>query len=376
MGSQSLPPANNPPQALQDLALTKLIEDRIEKERGYLNFAQEQAKKDREYFKYLFDRAVWFIGFIVIVAGFLGFRSLEQIKDEINTLTKTEMQKAQGELQTMRNSVLATTDDLKTTSKRELDNVRVEVQKRVNDEFKTDNITALVTAAAKERTQSELAGTIRSETAKQVAKGIQDQQSFIQGVVETETKKAVKALEPTISSSVDKATTDQVNKSVLPIQKQMEGYSDYVRIGTLAILANGDDRHAFDTLMQIVTGNSKDSANPSLVHLADSTLGSIISAKSSGIRTTRQFRESQTPDSLKHFMRSQSSWERQAALDNYPSNDNSILPLLVEMIETDGSVEVLVRAVEHFNALTKQSFQFFQTQPLLDWWQKNKTAFQ
>jgi len=57
----------------------------------------------------------------------------------------------------------------------ELANVRTEVQKRIDTEFQSDNITNLVATAAKERTEKELSGIIRSETSTQVAKGIQDE---------------------------------------------------------------------------------------------------------------------------------------------------------------------------------------------------------
>jgi len=62
----------------------------------------------------------------------------------------------------------------------ELENVRTEVQKRIDTEFKSDNIVALVASAAKERTNKELSDIIHSETAAQVAKGIRDQSADIQ----------------------------------------------------------------------------------------------------------------------------------------------------------------------------------------------------
>jgi hypothetical protein len=128
--------------------------------------------------------------------------------------------------------------------------------------------------------------------------------------------------------------------------------------------------NAFDALFAIANGRSKESTNVELRHLADSTVGSIISSKLSGMRMFRQFKQPQTPATLKQLLKSQSPWDREAALDNYPPDDRSVLPILVEMIRTDPSIDVVERAVEHFNALTKQSFQFFQTQELLEWWRE------
>jgi hypothetical protein len=363
----------------------------------YLKFAREQVEQDRKDFKHHFDWTVKFLAFILLIVGvpvgFFGFRSLDQLITEVRSSTKAEVDAAkvereamkeslhatvtalqetvQNQRDTMRSSLEATREELRATTQKELDGVRVAVNKRADDEFRTEQITSLVRNVAKQRTEAELAGIIRSE----VALGIKAQQAFVQSTVESQTKAAVQALEPTISSSVAKATEDQVNKSVLPIQTQMAGYADYIRIGTLAMLANGDDRHAFDTLVQIVLGKTKESRNPDFVHLADATLGTIISAKTSGMRMTRSFNTPQTPDSLKQMLHSQSPWEREAALDNYPPNDKSVLPILVELIKSDGSIDVLVRAVEHFNGLTKQTFRFHQTDELLGWWQKNEESF-
>lgn len=65
-----------------------------------------------------------------------------------------------------------------------------------------------------------------------------------------------------------------------------------------------------------------------------------------------------------------------AALDNYPKDDKSVLPMLIQLIAQDDSIQVVNRAVENFNALTKQSFEFWRTQQIIEWWEKNRTSFQ
>lgn len=68
--------------------------------------------------------------------------------------------------------------------------------------------------------------------------------------------------------------------------------------------------------------------------------------------------------------------ERIAAIDNYPQEDRSILPLLVQIIEFDGSITVVNSAFRHFNALTKQSFEFPNYDRVKKWWSQNKDNFQ
>ena len=82
----------------------------------------------------------------------------------------------------------------------------------------------------------------------------------------------------------------------------------------------------------------------------------------------RSFKEKQTPEALKKFMVSPNWLEREAAVDAYPEDDKSILPKLVEIVQSDNNLSVLVSAVNKFNALTKQSFTFFQTDDLVKWW--------
>jgi hypothetical protein len=129
-------------------------------------------------------------------------------------------------------------------------------------------------------------------------------------------------------------------------------------------------------MIQVALGNKPESANPDLRKLADSTAGAIISDTEGGLHFARNFKEKQTPDALKKFMSSADPRARQAALDNYPQTDKSILPILIQLIPSDGSIAVLYKAVTRFNALTKQSFEFWKTKDILERWESNRTSFQ
>ena len=78
---------------------------------------------------------------------------------------------------------------------------------------------------------------------------------------------------------------------------------------------------------------------------------------------------------MKQFMLSTDRGSREAALDHYPQNDKSILPILIQIITSDRSISVLYKAVTRFNGLTKQSFEFWRTKDILDWWSNNHAAF-
>jgi hypothetical protein len=153
---------------------------------------------------------------MVAVAGYFSYTSVSQMRSDIKASVGAE-------LTALRAQAAATSSEAKATVDRELTNVRTEVQKRINTEFQSDNIAALVASAAKERTDKELTGIIRSETAVQVSKGIQDQGPAIQKSVEDQTREAVKALQPTINSIIESELKTQVNKAVAPRRSRNEG---------------------------------------------------------------------------------------------------------------------------------------------------------
>ena len=185
----------------------KLIHEEADRERRYLEFAQNQAKEDRAYFKYLFGWTVTFIGALVLAAGTFGYRSVEQLRDDVKTSVNVELQKAH-------NDVSGAVDGMKSQARKELDSTRTEVRK-------------------------------------------------------------------------------------------------------------------------------------------------------------------QTPETMKNILiTSRFANDRMAAIDNYPAEDRSILPLLVQLIESDGSITVVNTAFGHFNALTKQTFQFPDYAGVKSWWNQNKGNFQ
>jgi hypothetical protein len=345
------------PAPLDELEARRLIREELDRNNSYLTFAQDQINRDRSFYKYLYTVTGGLITILVLVAGVFYYKSVTQMRADMQASVDAAIKEAQS------------------TVARELANVRTEVQKRVDEEFKSENIAALVRDVAKGKTEKELEGIIRSETSVHVKRGIEAQGPVIKKTVEDETRKAVDALQPSIAANVTKATENQVKKAVLPIEQRMSGYGEMIRVGNLAMLARSDDRPAFDSLVQIALKKTPESANAEILRLADSTVAAVIADKRVTWRVGRQFKEKQTPESLKKFMLSPHPLEREAAIDNYPGDDKSILPLLVQIIQNDKSISVADRAVSRFNALTKQSFEFWDTKPLLDWWEKNRHSY-
>jgi hypothetical protein len=170
--SDSPPPASNAPVTdAKALADSKALFD-------YLKFAQEQIEADRKQFTHLFDRTIKFMGFLIVVAG--GLLTWSGVTS----------------FRTLQDAVLS----------------------RVDNEFRTENITQTVTKAAKDYAAKDLEKIIRSET----SKAIKNQDPAIRLIVERDTRQAVKALEPTIKAIVDEAVAKQVQTALIPVETRVK----------------------------------------------------------------------------------------------------------------------------------------------------------
>jgi hypothetical protein len=352
--------------------ITKLIQEQSERDRKWLEFAQSQGKSDREYFKHIFDRTYLFIGVLVAVVGvagtILGVRSIQQIRDEAKLTVDGEVAKVQTELQRMKTEVDESAADAKRKVQQQLDSAQGEVRRRIDAEFRTEQITSLVRTVAKERTEKELNGVIRTE----VVSGIQQQAGAIQKTVESETKKAVKELEPTIATIVRRETEGQVNKAVDPVRVQMKSYGDTITFTTLATLAKNGDRKAFDTL-----NNRQIYANmPDMLPLGETIVTDIVRQYENVLRMGRQFNGPVTPDEMKNLLEhSPDVNARLTSLDKFPEGDHSIVPVLIRVIENDSNLGVVYTAFRVLNRETKQKFTFPNYGPVFQWWNESKDTW-
>jgi len=126
-------------------------------------------------------------------------------------------------------------------------------------------------------------------------------------------------------------------------------------------LAKSGDRKSFDEL--VVIGFSMVGTSPSFEEikmLAQTTSRDIIRQKNNPLRRMHiDFKQKQSPEAMKTLLKNSPNMEeRLAVLDNFPTDDTSILPLLVETIQSDDDLEVVSTVIRVFNNLTKQSFEF------------------
>jgi hypothetical protein len=139
-------------------------------------------------------------------------------------------------------------------------------------------------------------------------------------------------------------------------------------------LARNDDRKAFDQLVLLGTQGPEETVRA----LARATVLEIVRQKNNILRRMAvKFTQDQTPESMQRILSSSKNKdERLAAMDNFPPNDASILPLLVERIRDDDDLEVVASAFVALDFRAKQTFQFPDYPAVLKWWADHHGAFE
>jgi hypothetical protein len=202
------------------------------------------------------------------------------------------------------------------------------------------------------------------------ALGIQEQAPEIKKNVEEETRNAVKALQPTITGIISDQLQAEVKNAVAPVEATMKAY---LNLNVLSALARNDDREAFDQLMAMGNGE----AAGDIKTLAAATALEVVREKTNVFRRLgRQFKEKQTPQAMLNIIGTSTFIpDRLTALDNYPPDDVSILPVLVKIIHSDQNLEMVATAFSSFDSRTKQEFQFPDYAGVVSWWEKNHDQF-
>uniref|UniRef100_Q01RH9 Uncharacterized protein n=1 Tax=Solibacter usitatus (strain Ellin6076) TaxID=234267 RepID=Q01RH9_SOLUE len=128
-----LPPAPDPNNGVPSLAIdVDRIREELDRNQKYLEFAQNQIGKDREFYRHLITAA----GVLFVIFGYFTYQNTKDMRSDI------------------KNSANAT-----------LAAVQIGVQNRINTEFQSENIAALIRSVTKERVDKQAAGIIHAEVA-------------------------------------------------------------------------------------------------------------------------------------------------------------------------------------------------------------------
>lgn len=350
-------------------SVAKAVREEFDRENKYFDFAKQQIEADRRFYGHLYKYATWFLIFMVGIGGTFQYSSVSQMRSDL----KSSLDTARSD---MKVSFDAARSEMKASVEVTLSEVRAEIRHRIDREFESEKISKLIFDTARELTATVLSKEIKDETATQVSSAIKAEEETIRTLIAEQTNKLIADLQPTIKDEVIRRADEAIKSATSEIGEKINSLNQVTELSNKVLLARADDRRAFDYLIQIALGNAPEASKPELRKIAEATAAMVITQSQTGLQLARNFKEKQTNESLKAFMKSSNPVEREAAVDSYPLEDKAIIPQLVEIAVEDPSINVAHKAVGKLNAMTGQSFEFWMPQNIREWWEKNKEAYE
>jgi len=211
-----------------------------------------------------------------------------------------------------------------------------------------------------------------SEVSTQVAEGITKQQPNIQKAILDQTSKAVAGLQPTIASAVAAEVGRQIRISVAPVQARLASSNELIRVGSLAILAQNDQRPAYEELETL----SRSSTNPDVRAISATSLNAVNTAHNHSFFATRQFKTPVSKEQVLGYLKDPNPYNRVAAVDTLNGyGDRSNVQFLIDLIEKDPDLTVVEHAFRGFNTLTANSVTILDFDSVRKWRQEHRSDF-
>jgi hypothetical protein len=317
-----------------------------------LRFIDEQNKNQREYFSMLYKWTAGSVTILFVVIGIavtlFGLRSLAEIREQMASVTKNE-----------------------------IEHMRSEVSQRVNAEFQTEAIQRTVKDAARSQTTTAIKPLISSEVSQQVKLRVGAAESTIVSTVKDETQKAVKGLSPGIDKAVSKAVDDKVGTAVQSkiqneIQPVLSSLRDSAELTSLSTRASSGDAAAYDRLLSLVS-TSNDAGTR---QLADVYVNKIIDENNSGMYMTRGFQNPITEDQKAQVLHYPDAGSRQAALDtlDLPHIKDNLRTVFTLMMK-DSSLKVRAAAFRRFVEATSAKIRVLDLEAAQQYWEAHASEY-
>jgi|GEM_PF-6314494 len=245
--------------------------------------------------------------------------------------------------------------------------LQLQIRNRIEEEFKTEKMKALIKDVAQDQTKSGLSDVINKAVGDQVRASLKSESPRIQQTVIAETKKAVSELTPSIEKAVKEKTSEAEGR----IQSKLVGYEEIVQANKLAILArtSGKDYDKLTSLM-------KTTKNPEIRNICIATKNQIFLEMNSGIYGERKFNEKKSDQELLKLLDDPNPLIRKAAVDSLVATGNkTLVPRLLEKAENDPFMVVREAAFHGLTVLTGEPIEILQIERWQAWWKKNKETW-
>jgi hypothetical protein len=242
-----------------------------------------------------------------------------------------------------------------------------QIRKRVEDEFKTEKMKALIRSVAQDQTKSGLSDVITRAVGDQVQAAIKAESPRIQQTVIAQTKKSVSELAPTIDRGVKEKTAEAEGR----VQSRIAQWEDVLQAGNLAILAKNGSGEDYDKLMAL----TQTTQNPQIRRLGITTHNQLF-IEMSGIYVSKEFVEKKSEQELLPLLNDPNPLIRKAAIDGLVAiGSKAIVPALLEKAEHDPFMIVRNAAFHGLQTLTGEHIEALQIDRWQAWWKKNKEVW-
>ncbi len=288
---------------------------------------------------------------LLAISGFLGWRSIDDLKQSIQ-------------------------DEAKQETKTEIARMQEEIRQKLTAQFETPQLQKMVKEAAASQTQTVLRPLITQEVSTDVAKSVNAEQHTINSTLVSETHKAVDQLTPTIdtivstrvNATVDQAVDSKISAQIKPILASLQSNQE---TSTLILRAQAGDALAFDQMVQLANSTT---AEPGLRQSTWQVIRYIIQQHNSALYNSRSFIQPKTDEQMLLLLHNADPSTRQAAFDSLSSAAiRSHLDEVVQILTSDPDLNVREAGFRRFNQARPDNNPEHQIQNLdnaaaLQWW--------
>jgi hypothetical protein len=270
---------------------------------------------------------------LLAIAGFLSWRSFDDVKKSIQEEAKQE-------------------------TKAEVVRMQEEIRQKLTAQFETPRLQQMVKDAAASQTQQVLRPLIVQQVGQDVARQVKAEQHTINSTIISETQKAVAQLQPKIEGAALELVNSSVehnldtpllafHQMVTELQSNQEANQEVL---DLMLRAQSDDAAAFDRLVQL---SSEPNAHPGVRATSSLAVRNISRQHNQGTYQGQRFTPPKTDEEMLQLLHDRDPRTRQAVINSLSENAlRTNLAAVFQMMTNDPDLNVREAGFRRFNALT------------------------
>ncbi|SDL45109.1 hypothetical protein SAMN05216517_101190 [Janthinobacterium sp. OK676] len=339
-----------------------LVRAELAKRDEYLVFAQTQMEKDRSRLTALLVFIVTIVGIVATTAIYFTGNSIKEFRNDMTQAGKDEIANVHARVE---KGVTTQVEDFKK-----------DIARRFSDEFADEKIQQRITGELGKMTDQQLKGLIQDISGAQVKNEASKLKPELRQMIKDDSNAVLAELKPTIKDTVGIAINNQIEESVAPVRGSVEELNATVKVqrAIANLWSNVVNRSAFDYLERVATGKEPESRFDSLRKVSQQTIvdwSAALAADGLGpdysgndIPTLRKIIAQ--PGNINNTVK------KMVAIDNYPLEDKTVLPLLVEVVRNDPGFGVVLAAIRRINKISNNNFDYLRREDLFNWWESQK----